>query len=162
MSSIISDPSAPISAATTIGIERTWRPVRLWNLGLPIVNNLNQIQTIKASTQSTLVSPVAVAPGVAQPVQNVRVTRRQISPTQLRVAVSFTPNPADKSFQGVNVSLSNVGGSPLRVASGTKSPVVFTVTKSPTALSGSISVQSVGSFGTTSPAGSPGRALTLQ
>lgn len=141
-----------------IGFEKTWRPSRSWNLGLEINNISNQIQQVKTSALITPASSSVANQGQAQPVQNLRITRRPFG-NQIQVSVSFTPNANDRYFQGVAVSLTQGDGTPLQVAFGKVSPVTFVTGKSN--LSSSISVQSVGSLGDTPIAGSPGRALSL-
>jgi hypothetical protein len=152
----ITDNSLSITGATELGFEKTWRPSRRWNLGLDVNNVAVQLQQVKTATSASAAG-TSGNQGQAQAVKNLRITRRSIGGGQVQVSVAFTPNSNDRFFQGVAVSLTQGGNTPLQVAFGKISPVTFTVSKSnsPSA----ISVQSVGSLGDTSIGDSPSRAL---
>jgi hypothetical protein len=160
----ITDASLSIYGQNTLGAEKTWRPARRWNLGLDAGAVSNQVQQLKTATAIT--SPLSGSSstvnnqGQAKPVQNLRVTRRSISRTQYQVSISFTPDPNDRYFQGVAVSLTQGDNTPLQVAFGKQSPITFVVTKgsSPSA----VNVQSVGSLGDTPIKNSPSRGIALQ
>lgn len=161
MPAFMTNPVEPITASTQVGLEQTWRPVRKLNLGLVPNMSANQVNQVKAAVT---VTPAARASGlgvqgIPQPVQNLRVTRTLISPTQYRLAVSFTPQPNDPYFQGVNINLAQGGGNPVQVTAKT-SPATFVVNR--TGQSTGITVQSVGAFGATSLNRSPGVGLSLK
>lgn len=165
MSTPITDSSLAIYGQNEMVSEKTWRPARRWNLGLDVGAVSNQIQQLK--TTAAIISPLSGSStslnnqGQAKPVQNLRVTRRSINRTQYQVSISFTPDPNDRYFQGVAVSLTQGESTPLQVATGKQSPITFVVTKgsSPSA----VSVQSVGSLaGNTPIKNSPSRAIALQ
>lgn len=151
------DSSSPIQGATALGFEKTWRPSRRWNLNLDNNNVANQIQQVKTAT---VISPAGNNQGQAKPVQNLRVTRLQINSTQYRVSVSFTPDQSDKSFQGVKVFFAQGGDSPLQVATGSLSPVTFTVSKSSS--TAAVSVQSQGSLGSNALNSDPSLSIALR
>jgi hypothetical protein len=159
----MTDTAPAMIASTDLGFEKTWRPVRRWNLGLQTNNTQNQVNQIKtavtAPTSSRGGAGTLGTQGIPQPVQNLRVTRTALSSTQYKVSVSFTPNPSDNYFQGVSVSLNQGNGNPVSVVTGKTSPITFVTTKTPAA--SAISVASVGSFANTSRPASPGRALAL-
>lgn len=162
MPAFMTNPVEPIAASTQVGLEQTWRPVRKLNLGLVQNMSANQVNQVKAAVT---VTPVARATGqgvqgVPQPVQNLRVTRTLVNNgTQYRLAVSFTPQPNDPYFQGVNINLAQAGGNPTTVTAKT-SPATFVVNR--TGQSTGITVQSVGAFGATSINRSPGVGLSLK
>jgi hypothetical protein len=153
----ITNASLAIQGETALGAEKTWRPSRRWNLALDVNNVTVQMQQLKTAT-SAAAATTSGNQGQAQAVKNLRITRRSIGGGQVQVSVSFTPNSNDRFFQGIAVSLTQGGNTPLQVAFGKVSPVTFIVSK--TSSPSEISVQSVGSLGDTSLDLSPSRALT--
>lgn len=151
----ITDNSLAIQSTMDLGSEKTWRPTRRWDLGLNVGLVQNQIQQVKTATVIVPTSPNNQ--GQAQPVQNVRIVKTPVGNGQIRVSVSFTPNPADRYFQGVALSLTQGNNTPLQVAFGKVSPVTFLTPA--TSAPSTLSVQSVGSLGDTSLADSPSQAL---
>lgn len=155
LGSITADPSQPIIASTKLGFEKTWRPVRRWNLGLDQNNNANQVNQVKSAVITGTGGAGALSAaqaqntqGVPQPVQNLRITRTVLNSSSVKVSVAFTPAASDKYFQGVSVALSQGSGTPLQIVSGKTSPVTFTIARS--SASASIAVQSIGAFGDSS------------
>lgn len=169
MNTYLSDPTTPLLASTRLGFEQAWRPVRRWNLGLAPVSAANQIQQVKSAvvTVAPSVSPAVLmsstnTQGVAQPVQNLRITRAVLNSQQVRVTVGFTPANNDHYFQGVAVSLSQGNGNPVQAVTGRQSPLTLVLQRTSAAVS--LAVQSLGAFGN-SPQGfgfGTGRGLSLR
>lgn len=147
-----------IQGSTALGTEKMWRPSRRWNLGLDGNNYSNQIQQIKTATVVSAAGTTSQGnQGQAQPVSNIRISRKSLAGGQTQISISFTPKSGDRYFQGVAVSLVQGGNTPLQVAFGKISPVTFVVSK--TSAPSAVTVQSVGSLGDTSISNSPSRAL---
>ncbi len=158
MQTVFTNPDLAIAGTNSSAFEKTWRPSRSWNLGLNMGVVSNQIQQVKTATVR---DPTGRGnQGQAKPIQNLRITRTPIGNNQIRVAVSFTPNPSDQYFQGVAVNLSQASNTPLQVAFGKESPIVFSVPR--TSKPSTIIAQSIGSLGDTELAGSPAKAIELR
>ena len=153
MNTPITSSELAILGTTQLTPGKMWRPQRSFDLGFPPSVVISQVQQIKSATQSP--SPTQ---GVPQPLQNLQVTRvRQGSNVLVRVA--FTSNPSDPNFKGAQVVLQQGSGAPTTIASGTTSPMIFTVPRSTAAAS--VTAQSTGSWGDATVAESPARALSF-
>ena len=126
----------------------------------------NQIQQTKGSATPQVVnvlpttqpSKPAVAPRTTpKPVSNVRVVSR-IAGGQRIFTVQFN-HPADQYYQGSSVYLKRGNGQPTQVASGAKSPLTFTASKS--AAPHSLFVSSFGPVGETNILTSPAARVKL-
>jgi len=96
----------------------------------------NQVQQTKGSSTpqssfalpSTQPSTAVVSPRTTPVnVTNVRVVTRKAVAGQKTVTVQFTHPSNDPHFQGASVYLKRAGGQPTQVASGSQSPLTFTV-----------------------------------
>jgi hypothetical protein len=159
------DANLAIAGATRLGFEKSWRPSRRWSLAIDESDVATQVQQMTAATvvntsAATLLDNSGNSQGKAQPVKNVRITRRSLNSSQYEISVSFTPLGNDRFFQGVAISLQQGDDTPLQIAFGRVSPITFVVAKS--AAASSLAIQSVGSLGDTSIDRSPSRAVPLQ
>lgn len=127
----------------------------------------NQIQQTKGSAKpqvmfalpTTQPSQSQVAPRTTpKPVSNVRVVTR-ISGIQKTVTVQFNHPPGDQYFSGANIYLRRANQQPVLVASGAKSPITFTTTRS--AAPHAVYVTSVGNWGETDVLTSPSHPVRL-
>ncbi len=128
----------------------------------PVQPNLQtQIQQIKAASQSSSLSPVAVAPvtsaNMPKAVQNVGAAVKA-SGSQRVVTVRFTRSP-DPFYQAVNVYLRQGNQQPVLVASSPTSPISFSVSK--TLAASTVFVQTQGNWGPMPLSSSPSAALRL-
>ena len=133
------------------------RPIR-W----PLQPNLQtQIQQIKAASQPSSLSPVAVAPVVSanmpKAVQSVGTAVR-ISGSQRQVTVRFTRSP-DPFYQSVNIYLRQGNQQPVLIASSPTSPITFSVAK--TSAAATVFVQTQGNWGPMPLSSSPSASLRL-
>ena len=157
------DSNTAIAGATALGLEKTWRPSRRWDLAraLPVNQVITQVQQLKAATLIATTPASAGNQGQAKQISNLRITRTPINGgAQFRISVSFTPAAADPYFQGVAVSLQQSNGTPLQVAVGRTSPISFIANAS--GMSSSVIVQSIGSLSDTPAQNSPSRAISLR
>jgi hypothetical protein len=157
---ITNDSDIPILSTMTFAGEKTWRPSRRWNLNIGMAALPNQMQQLQTSFVTNAGS-TAVVQGAAQPVQNLRVQRTPINAVQVRVSVSFTPNPNDKYFQGVRVSLAQGADTPLQVGLGRVSPIVFTIPRTGNGATAfaTVTAQSVGTVADSPLGNSPSKAI---
>lgn len=130
----------------------------------------NQIQQTKGSAKpqnsnafaqpTTQPSAPAVKPRTTPgTVSNVRVIGRRAVSGQKPIVVQFNHPPGDQYFAGANVYLRRSGAEPVLVASGTKSPLNFTVPVN--AAPHSIFVTSFGNWGETPVLNSPSHPVRL-
>lgn len=128
----------------------------------------DQIQQTKTSakaqtsltTPSTMPGQPVVAPRTTpQQVTNVRVVTKPIGTTQRQVTVQFTHPSGDPYFAGANVYLHPLGGQPVLVASGPKSPITFAVDTSN--VPHAVHVTSYGNWGESSVSSAPSAPVSL-
>jgi len=132
----------------------------------PIARNLQtQIQQVKTSSKSTVQSgpgtvsqPRTSARTMPQNVSNVRVTSKS-NGDQKQVTVQFAHNTNDPYFSGASIYLRRAGTPPVKVASGAKSPITFSVPRS--TASHSIFCVSDGSWGSPNVLSSPSKHVKL-
>jgi len=128
----------------------------------PLQPNLQtQIQQIKAASQPSSLSPLAVAPIIsANMPKAVQVigTSVRASGNQRLVTVRFTRSP-DPFYQAVNVYLRQGSQPPVLVASSPTSPISFSVPK--TMAAATVFVQTQGNWGPMPLSLSPSSSLRL-
>lgn len=142
------------------------RAIPFTPLTWPTARNLQtQVQQIKTSSKSTVQSglgtvsqPRASARTTPQNVSHVKVTSKP-NGDQKQVTVQFAHNTNDPYFNGASIYLRRAGTPPVKVASGAKSPITFSVPKSNA--SHSIFVVSDGNWGSTDVLTSPAHRLKL-
>lgn len=127
----------------------------------------NQIQQTKGSAKPQITSVIpttqpaqsAVPPRTTpSPVSSVRIVRRN-SGTNRVVTVQFNHPTDNPYFSGANVYLKKANGQPTLVASGSKSPLAFTVASN--SAPHSVFVSSVGNWGETDINSSPSAPVRL-
>lgn len=138
MKTAITDAQLAILGTNSFPEEKTWRPSRVFQLGLPTQATGSQIQQIKTagyvprqvsqSPNSNLI-PGAVNQSIPRQLSKVRVSHVQISPTQTRITVQFTRDASDPNYSGTKVWLKGYNGrnNIVSVAQGTDSPISFIV-----------------------------------
>jgi hypothetical protein len=128
----------------------------------------NQVQQTKVTSQpqnafalpTTQPSTAVVAPRTTPAnVADVRVVTRKAIAGQKTITVQFTHPSNDPHFQGASVYLKRAGAQPTQVASGSKSPLTFTVPVSVAAHA--IHVTSFGPSGETNLLTSPSHPVRL-
>lgn len=128
----------------------------------------NQIQQTKGSAvpqkqfvlPSTQPSTSAVRPRTTPGhVSNIRVVTRTAG-GQKTVTVAFTHPGGDLYFQGAKVYLKRGGKEPVQVASGSASPLTFTVASTP--IPHSVHITSFGPWGESDVLSSPSKRVSLK
>ena len=150
------------------------------NLGDPIWNPAQPVRTVgpttwqaqiqQLKTSGTGANPAVLLPngpatrsaaslGVPQNVLITGISRTLLPNGQVRIAVSFTRNPADTNFQNAAIYLKQGSGQPSLVTQATTSPATFITPMS--GLASAVILQSVGNFGPVPIANSPAMAVKL-
>jgi hypothetical protein len=121
---------------------------------------LAQVKVAGTAPLSSLSQPARQGTqGVPQAVSSVSATKRILTATTCRVTVSFARNPGDPYFTQAKAYLKLGSGVPSLVAEGTTSPLTFVTAR--TGVPATVFVVSIGNWGSTALANSPGKALSL-
>lgn len=115
-----------------------------------------QIAQIKAAGQ---VSVTPTTQGVPKVVSSVTVQKKNLSPTQAQLTVSFIENPGDPYFTNAQLYLQLGTNPPSLIAQSPTSPILVKVDR--TSAPATLFVASAGNWGATTPANSPAASLSL-
>jgi len=108
------------------------------------INSTPRSANVLPSTQPS--ASMVASRNTPAPVSRVRIVSQTVG-DQKRITVKFTHPAGDIHFQGASVYLKRAGQQPVQVASGSKSPLTFTVAKS--SAPHSVHITSFGPWGET-------------
>lgn len=131
-----------------------------WPSARTATTQVAQIKAAGTAPLSALSQPQRQSTqGVPQAVSGVTLTKRILTATTCRITVSFARSPGDPYFTQAEVYLKLGSGVPNLVSKGSTSPLTFTTAR--TGVPATVFVVSIGNWGSTALANSPGKALSL-